>query len=79
MKTEPVMNAGNCPVDRQVRPLITDDIPRCYGDLADGSPCATCARRLQIERDGQGRWFPFMHAVPGRGSCVYKITAPAAA
>lgn len=51
--------------------LIAADEARCRGD--GSTHCADCARRMQLERDDEKRWYPHMEAAPIRGSCVYKI------
>jgi len=56
-------------------PLIAADDARCNGDGEAGSTCQDCARRLQLERDDESRWYPHMFASPVRGSCIYKLTA----
>lgn len=55
--------------------LIAADEARCKGNDEAGSTCQDCARRLQLERDDEGRWYPRMFVSPIRGSCVYKLTA----
>ena len=46
------------------------DIPRCYG--IDRHPkCESCARKHQMERDDDTRWFPMVAAVPDeREACA---------
>lgn len=53
--------------------LIAADDARCRGD--GSTHCADCARRMQLERDDEKRWYPHMEAAPIRGSCVFKILA----
>lgn len=53
--------------------LIAADESRCRGD--GSTHCADCARRMQLERDDEKRWYPHMEAAPIRGSCVFKILA----
>ena len=39
------------------------DISRCYG-IGRHPKCESCARKHQMERDDDTRWFPMVAAVP---------------
>lgn len=52
---------------------LTSDISRCYG--IDGHLlCESCARKHQMERDDDTRWFPMVFAKPDdSGRCLLHI------
>ena len=48
------------------------DISRCNG-VPDETVCIDCLRRVQIAKDAEDRWFPYLQGNPRNGRCQFKI------